>query len=80
MAQPVTRRDILQAGSAAMTVALWQLVTPDFLFAQQAADEQLVPFLNMPRTPPNRLDWEALEEWITPQDQAGGSSSRRPQQ
>ncbi|MCH8044821.1 MAG: sulfite oxidase [Planctomycetes bacterium] len=69
MTQPVTRRDVLQAGSAAMTVALWQLVTPEFLFAHQAADEALVPFLNMPRTPPNRLDWETLEEWITPQDQ-----------
>jgi len=29
----------------------------------------LVPFLDMPRTGPNRLDWETLDAWITPQEQ-----------
>jgi DMSO/TMAO reductase YedYZ molybdopterin-dependent catalytic subunit len=42
---------------------------PDFLFAGQAADEELVPFQNVPRSTPNSLDWETLTEWLTPQDQ-----------
>lgn len=32
-------------------------------------DELLVPFLDTPRTPPNRLDWETLDSWLTPSDQ-----------
>ena len=35
----------------------------------QADQEVLVPFLDMPRTPPNRLDWETLHDWLTPSDQ-----------
>jgi len=38
-------------------------------FPVPAADEQLVSFLNTPRTPPNRLDWETLDSWLTPSDQ-----------
>ena len=28
-----------------------------------------MPFVDEPRTPPNRLDWEVLDSWLTPQDQ-----------
>lgn len=42
---------------------------PSFAFPPEAPDEQLVPFLDMPRTGENRLDWETLNEWITPQEQ-----------
>ena len=38
-------------------------------FENQSSQETLVPFLDMPRTRPNRLDWEMLTDWITPQDQ-----------
>ena len=64
-----TRRQILQGGSAAFALAMAHLARPDFVFPGQDAEDELVPFLNMPRTPPNRLDWETLDEWITPQDQ-----------
>ena len=42
---------------------------PEFVFPDQREDEELVPFLNMPRTDQYRLDWETLDSWITPQDQ-----------
>src|SRR6185503_19977952 len=34
--------------------------------------EELVPFLDPPRTTPERLDWETLDAWLTPQDQLFG--------
>lgn len=45
------------------------MAAPGFVFPGQQENEELVPFLNMPRTRPNRLDWEQLTEWITPQEQ-----------
>lgn len=39
------------------------------IFAQEANEGELVPFLDEPRTAPNRLDWETLDTWLTPQDQ-----------
>src|SRR5690606_12457655 len=42
---------------------------PSVAFPAQGEQEELVPFLDTPRTPPNRLDWETLEEWLTPQEQ-----------
>src|SRR5436190_24365281 len=64
-----SRRELLKTGlaSAAAGVALWSL--PEFVFASQDADEELVPFQNVPRSTPNSLDWETLTEWLTPQDQ-----------
>ena len=67
--QNSTRRTALQTGSAVAAALLTQMASPDFAFPSQADDEELVPFLNMPRTPPNRLDWETLDSWLTPQDQ-----------
>lgn len=65
----LNRRDLLKAGSAAAAFALAQLVTPGFVFPGQDSDEELVPFENMPRSRPRMLDWETLDEWLTPQDQ-----------
>lgn len=69
MTQEQTRRQVLKSGSAAIAVAVAHMSMPGFVFPAQREDEELVPFLNTPRTPPNRLDWETLDEWITPQDQ-----------
>ncbi len=68
MHQQQTRREALVTGSA-LAVALAQMSWPEFAFPGAAAGEELVPFLNTPRATPNRLDWETLEEWLTPQDQ-----------
>ncbi len=67
-ANRISRRAALGYGSAA-AVALAQLTWPDFVFPDQEKNEELVPFLDVPRTNRNMLDWETLEEWITPQDQ-----------
>ncbi len=67
--QPQTRREALKVGSAAIAAAVAHLSMPGFVFPGEGSDEELVPFLDMPRTPPNRLDWETLDSWITPADQ-----------
>jgi DMSO/TMAO reductase YedYZ molybdopterin-dependent catalytic subunit len=67
-----TRRDALKAGSSAAAALLAWLALPGAAFPAVEADEELVPFLDMPRTPPERLDWEALDAWLTPQDQVFG--------
>lgn len=63
------RREVLRAGTAAFATGLTLLFDPEFVFPAQNDDEELVPFLKTPRTGPNRLDWETLDEWLTPQDQ-----------
>lgn len=65
----LTRRDLLRAGSATAVFALAQMVSPSFVFPGQQDEEELVPFLNMPRSRPGLLDWETLDSWLTPQDQ-----------
>ncbi|MEO2034170.1 MAG: hypothetical protein ABGZ35_19010 [Planctomycetaceae bacterium] len=62
MTQQPTRRDVLRSGSAAAMAALAHLSMPDFVFPDQSEGEELVPFHDMPRTGPNRLDWETLDE------------------
>jgi len=64
-----SRRDVLQAGLATAAAGLALFSRPDFLFPGQAAEEELVPFQNVPRAAPRSLDWETLTEWLTPQDQ-----------
>lgn len=64
----LTRRRALQLGSAAV-VGLAQISLPEFVFPGQGDDEELVPFLDVPRSGRKMLDWETAEEWITPQDQ-----------
>lgn len=66
---PLNRRSALKAGSVAIGVALSRMAAPAFAFPGEGSNEELVPFLDMPRTAPNRLDWETLDEWLTPQDQ-----------
>jgi DMSO/TMAO reductase YedYZ molybdopterin-dependent catalytic subunit len=60
-----TRRELLQSVGAGLAV----MSLPSFVFPAQEAGEELVPFQNVPRTSPKSLDWETLDEWITPQDQ-----------
>lgn len=65
----MNRRTALQLGSATIAALFAEMASPGFVFPDQTEGETLVPFLDMPRTAPNSLDWEALDEWITPQDQ-----------
>ncbi len=67
MSDVLGRRDVLKGLTASAFAAL--LGENAFAFPQQKADEDLVPFLDTPRPGPNRLDWETLTEWLTPQDQ-----------
>ena len=64
-----TRREALKAGSTAIAAAVAHMAKPGFAFPAEDPGEELLPFLDMPRTPPNRLDWETLDAWITPADQ-----------
>lgn len=64
-----TRREAIKSTSlSAAALMAWLSQAPGG-FTQEAANGELVPFLDEPRTPPNRLDWEALDSWLTPQDQ-----------
>ena len=70
MTQPLpTRREVLQTGSAVAAALFAQLSTPSFVYPGQGEGEASVPFLDMPATGTNRLQWESLDSWITPQDQ-----------
>jgi len=64
-----TRREVLQSGSVAVAVAVANMSLPDFVFPGEQENEEHVPFMNVEPVKPNRLDWSALHEWITPQDQ-----------
>src|SRR5262245_21915980 len=68
MSPAISRRQALVAGTT-LAALVSNLSNPSFVFPSQNADEELVPFLNMPRTGPNMLDWETLDSWLTPQDQ-----------
>jgi DMSO/TMAO reductase YedYZ molybdopterin-dependent catalytic subunit len=65
-----SRREMLKTGLASAAAGLAVFAAPGFVFPGQNADEELVPFLNEPRSRPNSLDWETLDSWLTPQDQA----------
>ncbi len=67
--QPVSRRDVVRWGVASAAAGVALMADSRFLFAGEGPDEELVPFLETPRTPPNRLDWETLDSWLTPSDQ-----------
>lgn len=66
---PMSRREAMKVAMSTMSAGIALMSRPDFVFADQAADEELVPFQNEPRTQPNSLDWETLTEWLTPTDQ-----------
>ena len=57
---------MLKAGFGA---GLAMISLPSFVFPGQKAGEELVPFQNVPRATPESIDWETLDEWLTPQDQ-----------
>lgn len=63
------RREALRWGSSAAAAWFAMNSLPRGAFAAEEVEQELVPFLDMPRTPPNRLDWETLEDWLTPTDQ-----------
>jgi hypothetical protein len=65
----ISRRDALRIGGASFAAGLTLFADPAFVFPAEEAGEELVPFLDTPRTPPNRLDWETLDSWLTPQGQ-----------
>jgi len=65
----VSRRQAIAAGAASVGAALALFADPHFVLAGQGDDEELLPFINEPRSRPDSLDWETLTEWITPQDQ-----------
>lgn len=67
MSERLDRRDVLRGLSASAAAVL--LSKNLFAFPAQRDGEELVPFLDTPRPGPNRLDWETLTEWLTPQDQ-----------
>jgi DMSO/TMAO reductase YedYZ molybdopterin-dependent catalytic subunit len=69
MSQVLSRREAIGAGVTSLAAGLALLASPDLVFAHQAADEELVPFVKEPKAKPDSLDWETLTEWITPQDQ-----------
>lgn len=64
-----SRREAIGAGVTSVAAGLALFANPNFVFADQAADEELVPFQKEPKAKPDSLDWETLTEWITPQDQ-----------
>ncbi|HUP80688.1 MAG TPA: molybdopterin-dependent oxidoreductase, partial [Pirellula sp.] len=63
----LSRREALKQTAVSSVGFMTWLSHASRLFSQEAGE--LVPFLDEPRTPPNRLDWEALDSWLTPQDQ-----------
>lgn len=65
----MNRREMLKSGSITAGAALVWLSKAEFAFPGEDDAEELVPFLNMPRSRPGMLDWETLDSWITPQDQ-----------
>lgn len=65
-----SRRELLQSGLASVTAGLAIMALPEFAFPGQDAGEELVPFQGEPRSRPESLDWETLDEWLTPPDQA----------
>src|SRR3954451_11671715 len=64
-----SRREMLKGGMSSIGAGLAVMSSPSFVFPGQGAGEELVPFQNVPRAAPNSLDWETLDEWLTPQDQ-----------
>jgi len=64
-----SRRELLKTGLTSIGAGLAVMSLPGFVFPAQEAGEEHVPFQNVPRTSPNSLDWETLDQWLTPQDQ-----------
>lgn len=65
----LSRRQVLKAGLSGAAWAAFGCPSRAFAFPAQHPQEMAVPFLDMPRPGENRLDWESLQEWLTPADQ-----------
>jgi len=65
-----TRREALRGGLGALALCATGWPLSGLAFPAEQPGEELVSFLDMPRTGENRLDWEMLTDWLTPQDQA----------
>lgn len=77
----ISRRSALKTGLTAAAGAVVAVSSPQVfgatasrnvrpLFSLARPSDEPVPFLNMPRSGPNALDWETLDSWLTPTDQA----------
>jgi DMSO/TMAO reductase YedYZ molybdopterin-dependent catalytic subunit len=64
-----SRREVLKAGLTSLAAGLAVMSLPEFVFPAEQDGEELVPFSGVPRSVPNRLDWETLDSWLTPSDQ-----------
>jgi DMSO/TMAO reductase YedYZ molybdopterin-dependent catalytic subunit len=69
MSQQSSRRDAIKHSALTTAGFMAWLSQSSLALAQEASEGALVPFLDEPRTPPNRLDWEVLDSYFTPQDQ-----------
>jgi len=65
-----SRREILKAGMLGAAMCITGIPLRVFAFPPERPGEEPVPFLSMPRTGEKSLDWETLNEWLTPQEQA----------
>jgi DMSO/TMAO reductase YedYZ molybdopterin-dependent catalytic subunit len=63
-----SRREVL-AGLGGMALCMAGLPFRGLAFPPEQPGEEAVAFLGIPRTGENRLDWETLSDWLTPQDQ-----------
>ena len=66
----VSRREILKAGLGGIAICLAGFPLGTFSFPPEQPGEEPVAFLGMPRAGEKQLDWETLNDWLTPQDQA----------
>lgn len=69
MSAATTRRDVIKNSVMSTAGFMAWLSQASPALAQAASKGELVPFVDEPRTPPNRLDWEVADSWLTPQDQ-----------
>jgi DMSO/TMAO reductase YedYZ molybdopterin-dependent catalytic subunit len=65
-----SRREMLKAGLGTMAIAAAGWPWSSLAFPSPQPGEESVPFLGVPRTGTNQLDWETLDQWLTPKDQA----------
>jgi DMSO/TMAO reductase YedYZ molybdopterin-dependent catalytic subunit len=65
----MSRRTFVKAGFGGAAFCASGLQWAAWAASMAASDEELVPFLDMPRTGANSLDWETLDSWLTPQEQ-----------
>jgi DMSO/TMAO reductase YedYZ molybdopterin-dependent catalytic subunit len=70
VSRSINRRSALKAGFAATALGMTKFTLPTWAFTPEMDDEVLVSFLDMPQPSANRLNWEQLNSWLTPTNQA----------